>query len=241
MGNIQKDLVARISQNGTDTSIIAISGLYGTGKTEFCKELFTHLIKEKRRPVHVHTDMYFVHSRSERNKILDEFKKKNEYEQRQSEAYILNTELMLEHLLMMRQNKPIRAHGMYRRETGEKDLNIDFTFDDNSCVLYDGMWILDKSLRAHYDSVFFLIAPANVRMQRVVNRSGKQIKPYNVSAQLFKDVDTFTTKYFIDRWQSTDLIVDNNDYSDRTIVTAPVTREAFKKMCLSELRIDSLL
>ncbi len=224
----------RISQYKSDTNITAISGLYGTGKTEFCKELFSHLMDEKCRPVHVHTDMYFVYSRSERNKILEEFKQRNEYEQRQSEAHILNTELMLEHLLMMKQQKPIRAQGLYRRETGEKDLSIDFTFDDNPCVLYDGMWILDEPLREYYDSVLFLIAPCDVRMRRVVNRAGRQMKPYNITAQLFKDVNTFTTKYFVEKWQSTDLLIDNSDYDNRKIVPMPSTLDAFKKICLSD-------
>jgi len=211
------DLVTRLGSTH-DVPIIAVSGFYGAGKTEFCKAFANHLQTRMIKPVHVHTDMYFRYSRAERAEVLAAFRKQNEYESRQAEAYALNTPLMLAHLASMKQQQAVHASGMYRRETGAKDLEINLACEGNALVLYDGMWILDASLRQFYDIVLFLTAPRDVRIQRTIRRANQQTRPYTVTARLFDDIDRFTTSYLNSQLRDSDVLIDTSDYASPSII-----------------------
>lgn len=211
------DLVTRIGNQQT-VPIIAVSGDYGAGKTEFCKAFACYLSARGVTPLHVHTDMYFCYSRTERDKLLETFRKQNEYDRRQAEAYALDMQLMLAHLALMKQRKSIQAQRLYRRETGNKDLEIKFALEGNVWILYDGIWILDAALRQFYDKVLCLTAPRDTRMQRAILRASQQTKPYLVTHQLFDSIDRFTTEYLTRHAQDSDIRIDTSDYEDPSII-----------------------
>ncbi len=210
------NLVTRISRISS-VPIIAVSGFYGAGKTKFCQAFSSYLQAKNINPIHIPTDMYFRHARTKREELLANFRKQNEYELRKAEAYELDTQLMLAHLTLIKQRQQVRATGLYRRETGNKDFQVNFTPSENSCVLYDGIWVLDKPLRKFYDMVLLLKAEREVRMQRTIQRAQQQIKPYLVTAELFDDIDNFTTEYLTKNLNENDIIIDTSDYRNPSI------------------------
>src|SRR3989338_8899241 len=192
---------------------VGIAGTYAAGKTTFSRDMATYLCQADIDAQALETDMYFRLSKPDRFELEKRLREERQLEQRRHEGYVLDTGLWTCHLDMLRQRQEVHQTGLYQRETGEKDLTLDITFNgQEKWILYDGVWVTGEAIREHMDLVLILTADQAMRMERARSRAGRLAHPYVQTPERFHGIDEFT-RTFLEQ-QSTDMVINNTDINN---------------------------
>lgn len=212
-----------ITPNGV--TLLCISGNMGAGKSNFANEFGESLKKRGFVPIYWNQDWNQA-SRAERENIRantlvanPNINSLNLSKAIYFESYHWND--VISQLEAMQNRRSINQLRLYQKTTGERDFEVSLRFDDSSkyAIIYDGGWGMHQPVRGFMNEVIVIEADQEVRFQRMAKRALALKKPFILSKERFLELDEFTTWYLNQNRDSSDIRIDNNDFTNRKIIT----------------------
>ncbi|MBX4196770.1 hypothetical protein KW805_04245 [Candidatus Pacearchaeota archaeon] len=202
--------------------VLAIAGYGGSGKSYFIREFSDYLSQRNLEPFKLSTDLYHMHPRSKKKTLMNEFMAQGvDRTEAIKIAYDHDTNLMAQHLALIKDRQNVQASGLYEGDSGEKNAKLDINFENkgNVWVLFEGVYVLDKSIRGFLDQVVFLEASHQTRLERTDKRAQQRVNPYTIDREIFRAMDRANHDWLEPQRRAGDIVIDNNDYTNRKIIS----------------------
>lgn len=223
-------------------NIVGIIGLPGSGKSTLALELQNYFLKNNVAAVPWEGDIYSTSSRQNRSAVMSEINSKrlnggNYDNSWPGRAYHYNLPLLAQHLDFFKVGKNFSANGLCHPKRKSLDLSIEMQFSENNIdVNFDGekinyrgeksLFLVDwalltiSSIRPKLDFTIYVNADFDVRAERVKKRLSELPEPKKLDEDFFRDVEEYQKIAFSVYPEFADLVLDNNNFSNRRITSS---------------------
>lgn len=168
----------------SDSILIGITGVPGSGQTTLSKRLSSHLSKLRKdyRIIHIDGDLYLKDSRDAKMKKVSKMRSYKDYWD------VFQIKQLGEDIENIRHGIPFERKRLYSRETGElnETLQMDF-LDEKNIFIISGMQIVHPKLLPHFDKIIFLDIDPKLCLKRKRARATYRTPEETVS--LFKNFE----------------------------------------------------
>lgn len=192
-----------------------MDGGQGSGKSTLIKELKNYLSSILAyKIISLETDDFLV-ERSKRENLPSEFFNRQE---NLKELFDFERIANVIKQFQSAKNEIITLSGLYNTLSGKRDKNKEYVFGNKNIILIGGPYLLEKNYPA-FDIKIFLYVKGNKRLENTLVRTLTKQRSTESQKEIFNKFERFYKPYFINRLSEYNMLIDNNNFGNREIIT----------------------